>query len=222
MIGVLQFPGSNCDMDIIHAIKEVLGEEAKLVFFKEQDLSGLDGIIIPGGFTYGDHLRVGAIAAKLPVMDEIKELAREGVPILGICNGFQILCEAGLLPGALTTNTSTKFISRWEGLTVRNDTSLFMKKYKKGENVRMPIAHGGGRYYCDEKTLESLWDNNQVAFTYDNNPNGSVDDIAGICNKEGNVLGLMPHPERASERVLGGDDGIKMFEAMLNHIKSER
>jgi phosphoribosylformylglycinamidine synthase len=180
----------------------------------------LDGLVIPGGFSYGDHLRAGAIAAKMPVLENVKELAKEGKPILGICNGFQILCDSGLLPGALTNNTSMKFICKWVDLEVNNDKSVFTNLYKKNDVIRMPIAHGEGRYYCDEATLKELQDNDQIAFRYEDNPNGSLYDIAGICNQEGNVLGLMPHPERASERILGGDDGLKMFEAMLNYIKS--
>jgi phosphoribosylformylglycinamidine synthase subunit PurQ / glutaminase len=220
MIGVLQFPGSNCDMDIIHVISKVLKEESKLVFFKDQDLSGLDGLVIPGGFSYGDHLRAGAIAAKMPVISEVKEMASEGKHILGICNGFQILCDCGLLPGALTRNKDVKFICKWVDLEVGNNTSPFTKKYNKNDVIKMPIAHGEGKYYCDPETLKELRDNDQIAFRYlGENPNGSLDGIAGITNIEGNVLGLMPHPERASEKILGGSDGIRMFEGMLNHIK---
>lgn len=222
MIGVLQFPGSNCDLDIINVIGKVLNEDVKLVFFKEQDgIENLDGLVIPGGFSYGDHLRSGAIAAKMPVMDKVKELAKEGKPVIGICNGFQILCDSGILPGALTNNESMKFICKSVELEVNNDSSAFTNLYNRGDIVRFPIAHGEGRYYCDDATLQELKDNDQIAFKYVDNPNGSREDIAGICNKEGNVLGLMPHPERASESVLGGEDGLKMFEAMINYIKSK-
>lgn len=221
MIGVLQFPGSNCDLDVIHALKDILKTDAKLVFFKDQDLSGLDGLVVPGGFSYGDHLRAGAVAAKMPVLDEIKKFAELGKPVLGICNGFQILCESGLLPGALTKNTSLKFVCKWIEMEVCNDTSTFTMEYTKGQVVRMPIAHGEGRYFCDEKTLKQLKDNDQICFRYrGENPNGALDNIAGICNEEGNVLGLMPHPERASEKILGGEDGRKMFECMLGYIRS--
>jgi phosphoribosylformylglycinamidine synthase len=221
MIGVLQFPGSNCDLDIVHAIGDVLKEDVKLVFFKNQEgIEELDGLVVPGGFSYGDHLRAGAIAAKMPVMERVKAMAKEGKPILGICNGFQILCDSGLLPGALTKNTSMKFICKWVELEVANDSSVFTNKYEKGDTIKMPIAHGEGRYYCDDDTLKKLIDNDQIAFRYKDNPNGSVYDIAGVCNEEGNVLGLMPHPERASEKLLGGEDGRKMFECMLNYIKS--
>ena len=221
MIGVLQFPGSNCDLDVIHALRDVLKTDAKLVFFKDQDLSGLDGLVVPGGFSYGDHLRAGAIAAKMPVLEEVKKFAAQGKPVLGICNGFQILCESGLLPGALTRNTSMKFICKWIEVRVENTTSAFTRKYKKGEIIRMPIAHGEGRYFCDEKTLAELKKNSQIVFTYHGeNPNGSLEAIASVCNREGNVVGLMPHPERCSEKMLGGEDGRKMFESMLQYIKS--
>jgi phosphoribosylformylglycinamidine synthase len=221
MIGVLQFPGSNCDLDVIHALRDVLKTDAKLVFFKDQDLSGLDGLVVPGGFSYGDHLRAGAIAAKMPVLEEVKKFAAQGKPVLGICNGFQILCESGLLPGALTRNTSMKFICKWIEMRVENTTSAFTRKYRKGEIIRMPIAHGEGRYFCDEKALAELKRNNQIVFTYHGeNPNGSLESIASVCNKEGNVIGLMPHPERCSEKLLGGEDGRKMFESMLQYIKS--
>jgi phosphoribosylformylglycinamidine synthase len=222
MIGVLQFPGSNCDMDIIHVIKDVLNEEARLVFFKKQEgIKDLDGLVIPGGFTYGDHLRAGSIAAKMPVLEDVKELAADGKPVLGICNGFQVLCESGMLPGALTNNNNMKFISKWTELEVNNTETPFTKKYGEGEIVRMPVAHGAGRYYCDEDSLKKMEENDQICFRYHGeNPNGSVDNIAGICNKEGNVLGLMPHPERASESILGSEDGRKMFEGMIEYIKS--
>ncbi len=220
MIGVLQFPGSNCDMDVMRALADVVRTEAKLIFFKNQDLSGLDGLVVPGGFSYGDHLRAGAIAAKMPVMEQVKAMASEGKPVLGICNGFQVLCDSGLLPGALTRNTNVKFICKWVDLDVANESSVFTKKYKKNEKIRMPVAHGEGRYYCDEKTLKRMQDNDQIAFRYRDNPNGSVDDIAGVVNEEGNVLGLMPHPERASEKVLGGTDGRRIFEAMVEYIES--
>ncbi len=220
MIGVLQFPGSNCDLDVMRALVDVVKTDAKLVFFKEQSLSGLEGLVIPGGFSYGDHLRAGAIAAKMPIMEEVKAMVRDGKPVLGICNGFQILCDSGLLPGTLTKNINMKFICKWVDLDVANRSSVFMQKYKRNERIRMPIAHGEGRYYCDEKTLRGLQNNDQIAFRYRDNPNGSVDDIAGICNKEGNVMGLMPHPERCSENILGGTDGRRIFEAMVEYIKS--
>jgi len=222
MIGVLQFPGSNCDLDIINVLGKVLNEDVKLIFFKNQEgIEDLDGLVIPGGFSYGDHLRSGAIAAKMPVMEKVKELAKEGKPIIGICNGFQILCDSGILPGALTNNESMKFICKSVELEVNNDSSAFTNLYKKGDIVNFPIAHGEGRYYCDDETLQELKENDQIAFKYVDNPNGAREDIAGVCNKEGNVLGLMPHPERASESVLGGEDGLKMFQSMINFINSK-
>jgi len=223
MIGVLQFPGSNCDYDVLRALKDVVKTDARMVFFKNQDLSDLDGLVVPGGFSYGDHLRAGAIAAKMEVMDKVKSLAAQGKPVLGICNGFQILCESGLLPGALGRNTGVKFVCKWVELEVENTTSAFTSLYTKGEKIRMPIAHGEGRYLCDEKTLKELKKDGQIAFTYvGENPNGSLENIAGVCNREGNVLGLMPHPERASEKLLGGEDGRRVFEAMVNYIKSRK
>jgi len=229
MIGVLQFPGSNCDLDVLKALQKAVRAEARLVFFKETDISDLEGLVVPGGFSYGDHLRVGAIAARMPVLDQVKRLAEDGKPVLGICNGFQILCESDLLPGALSNNESMKFICKWVNLKVGNDTSIFNTKYKKGEVIRMPIAHGEGRFLCDDSTLKSLEANQQIAFQYcdesgnttpDVNPNGALENIAGVCNEGGNVLGLMPHPERASFARLGGEDGKKMFECMLSFIKS--
>lgn len=221
MIGVLQFPGSNCDLDAVHVLRDVLKTDVGLIFFKDQNLSGLDGLVIPGGFCYGDHLRAGAVAARQPVMDEVKEFVAEGKPVIGICNGFQILCESGILPGALARNIGMKLICKWIEMRVENNQTAFTTRYKKGEIIRMPIAHGEGRYFCDEKTLADLKKNNQIVLRYYNgNPNGALDDIAGICNKEGNVMGLMPHPERCSEKILGGEDGRKVFESMLDYIKS--
>jgi phosphoribosylformylglycinamidine synthase len=219
MIGVLKFPGSNCDLDVVKVLKDVLKTEARLVFFKESDISDLDGLVIPGGFSYGDHLRAGAIAARMLVLNEVKKLAGEGKPVLGICNGFQILCESGLLPGALSNNLSTKFVCKRVELKVENNTSVFTNLYKKGETIGMPIAHGEGRYICDDSTLKKLKESNQIALRYLDNPNGSMDNIAGVVNGDGNVLGLMPHPERASEKILGSEDGRKIFEAMLDFIK---
>jgi phosphoribosylformylglycinamidine synthase subunit PurQ / glutaminase len=228
MIGVLQFPGSNCDLDVLRALQDVIGTEAKLIFFKDKDISDLDGLVVPGGFSYGDHLRAGAIAARMPVMEEVKKLASDGKPIIGICNGFQVLCESGLLPGTLSPNLSTKFICKWLNLRVENVSSAFTKLYSKGDVVRMPIAHGEGRFLCDGTMLQKIKENNQIAFRYcspggesneESNPNGSVGSIAGVCNEEGNVLGMMPHPERAAEAILGGEDGRKIFESMLNFIR---
>lgn len=212
---VIQFPGSNCDFDLLWAIRDVMQAEAEFVWHEENSLSGFDGVLIPGGFSYGDYLRCGAIASFSNIMPEIKRLAAEGKPVFGTCNGFQILVEAGLLPGALIQNDSLKFVSKWQNLKVNNN-SKFTTVFSEDEVISLPIAHGEGKYIADEQTLADLKENGQIVFTYVNgNPNGSALDIAGICNKEGNVLGMMPHPERAVESLLGGNDGQKMFASIL-------
>jgi len=220
---VIQFPGSNCDFDLLWAIRDVMGVEAEFVWHDETSLSGFDGVLIPGGFSYGDYLRCGAIASFANIMPEIKRLAAEGKPVFGTCNGFQILVEAGLLPGVLIRNDSLKFVSKWQTLKVRNKRTKFTTEYAENEVINLPIAHGEGKYVADEATLAELKANNQIVFTYENgNPNGSVDNIAGIINKEGNVLGMMPHPERAMEDLLGGSDGAKLFASVLkNFVKVE-
>ncbi|UOQ84404.1 phosphoribosylformylglycinamidine synthase subunit PurQ [Gracilibacillus salinarum] len=212
---VVVFPGSNCDRDMYYAAKEALGEEADMLWYKDANLDGYDAILIPGGFSYGDYLRCGAIASTSSVVNQLREKAEAGVPILGVCNGFQILLESGLLPGALLRNKNLKFMCHFENLVVENNQTLFTSEYEKGEVVSIPIAHNEGNYYCDEETLASLKANNQIVFTYQNNPNGSVADIAGITNEKGNVLGMMPHPERAVEAILNSDDGLKLFQSML-------
>ncbi|HLG27934.1 MAG TPA: phosphoribosylformylglycinamidine synthase subunit PurQ [Paenisporosarcina sp.] len=213
---VLVFPGSNCDLDMYHAIKDELGEEAEYVWHDTKDLSGYDGILLPGGFSYGDYLRCGAIAQFSNVMSEVKKAADAGKPVLGICNGFQILTEAGLLPGALLRNKNLKFMCRTSELTVVNNNTMFTSDYAKDQVIKVPIAHGEGNYTCDEETLASLKANNQIVFTYTNdNPNGSVEDIAGIVNERGNVLGMMPHPERAVHELIGGMDGLALFKSMV-------
>ncbi|UJL47244.1 phosphoribosylformylglycinamidine synthase subunit PurQ [Virgibacillus sp. NKC19-16] len=214
---VIVFPGSNCDRDMYHAVKEILQEEADLVWYQEANLENYDAILLPGGFSYGDYLRSGAVASTSAVMKQIKKHAAEGKPVLGVCNGFQVLTEAELLPGAMMRNKHLSFMCHQESLVVENDNSIFTTGYKKGEVVRFPIAHGEGNYFCDEEILEELKANNQIAFTYQNNPNGSVADIAGIINKAGNVLGMMPHPERAVEALLGSDDGVKLFQSMIQN-----
>jgi phosphoribosylformylglycinamidine synthase len=220
VIGVVKFPGSNCDLDVVDVLINVLKTDAKLVWFGEQDLSDLDGIVIPGGFSYGDHLRAGAIAAAMPILEPIKKFAEKGKPVLGICNGFQVLAESGMLPGALSPNTNMKFICKWVDLKVQNNSSAFTSLYEEGEVVRMPIAHAEGRFQCSSDTLKKIKKNKQICFTFEGeNPNGSLDGITGLCNKKGNVVGLMPHPERASETILGGDGGRKMFESMIEYIK---
>ncbi|PLR86505.1 phosphoribosylformylglycinamidine synthase subunit PurQ [Bacillus sp. V33-4] len=215
---VIVFPGSNCDVDMYHAIKDELGEEAEYVWHDTESLAGYDGILLPGGFSYGDYLRSGAIARFSNVMKEVVNAAEAGKPVLGVCNGFQILLEAGLLPGAMRRNESLKFMCRPVRLKVENNKTMFSSAYGKEEMMTIPIAHGEGNYYCDEETLASLKKNNQIVFTYSGtNPNGSLEDIAGIINKKGNVLGMMPHPERAVDPLLGGADGLKLFQSIVKH-----
>jgi len=213
---VIVFPGSNCDVDMYHAIKDELGEEVEYVWHTETDLSSYDGILLPGGFSYGDYLRTGAIARFSNVMEQVIKAANEGKPVLGICNGFQILLEAGLLPGAMRRNESLHFICRNVPLKVKNNNTMFTNLYEEDEVITIPIAHGEGNYYCDEETLQNLRAKNQIAFTYaESNPNGSLADIAGITNERGNVLGMMPHPERAVETLLGSADGLKLFKSIV-------
>ena len=214
---VIVFPGSNCDRDMYHAAKDALGEEAELVWYQSANLENYDAILLPGGFSYGDYLRSGAIASTSTIVAELKNLAARGVPILGVCNGFQVLLESGLLPGAMIRNKNLKFMCRFENLVVENTDTMFTSTYQDKETISLPIAHGEGNYYCDQTTLNQLKANNQIVFTYANNPNGSVSDIAGIINEQGNVLGMMPHPERAVEELLGSDDGLKLFQAILNN-----
>lgn len=212
---VIVFPGSNCDVDMYHAIKDELGEEVEYVWHDTDNLDQYDGILLPGGFSYGDYLRTGAIARFSKVMQEVVKAAHAGKPVLGVCNGFQILLESGLLPGAMRRNESLKFICRPTQLKVVNNETMFSSAYGDGEWIQIPIAHGEGNYYCDEETLEKLKANNQIVFTYENNPNGSLENIAGIVNEQGNVLGMMPHPERAVDELLGGADGLKLFRSIV-------
>ena len=213
---VLVFPGSNCDIDMYHAIKDELGEEVEYVWHTETSLEGFDGALVPGGFSYGDYLRCGAMANQSNIMKALKEFAAAGKPVLGVCNGFQILTEAGLLPGALIRNKNLKFMCRTVQLKVENNNTLFTNQYEAGQVINIPIAHGEGNYYCDEETLAELKANNQIAFTYEGeNPNGSLADIAGIINKEGNVLGMMPHPERAANEIVGSADGLNLFKSIV-------
>jgi phosphoribosylformylglycinamidine synthase subunit PurQ / glutaminase len=221
---VIQFPGSNCDQDVVHVLKNVLAQEVFYAWHKETSLDGADAVVLPGGFSYGDYLRCGAIARFSPIMPAVRKAAAEGKTVLGICNGFQILCEAGLLPGVLVRNTSLHF--RCETITVRveHKTSRFTRDYRSGQVLHLPIAHGEGHYVADDATLDSLFQHKQVLFTYCDargrhtpaaNPNGSQRHIAGITNRAGNVLGLMPHPERASEKILGSDDGLGLLTSIL-------
>lgn len=214
---VIVFPGSNCDVDMYHAIKDELGEQVEYVWHDAESLEEFDGILLPGGFSYGDYLRTGAIARFSNVMKEVIKAAEAGKPILGVCNGFQILLEAGLLPGAIRRNESLSFICKPVELKVENNKTMFTVGLTEGQTITVPIAHGEGNYYCDETTLANLKANNQIVFTYQQNPNGSLADIAGIVNEKGNVLGMMPHPERAVDELLGGADGLKLFQSIVKH-----
>jgi phosphoribosylformylglycinamidine synthase len=221
---VIQFPGSNCDQDAFNVLKNVLAQEVDYVWHKDTSLNGADAVIVPGGFSYGDYLRCGAIARFAPIMPAVKEAAAQGKTVLGICNGFQILCEAGLLPGVLVRNTSLHFRCETVSVRVEHPGSRFTREYLTGQVLRLPIAHGEGHYVADDATLDSLFQHKQVLFSYCDaqgrttsaaNPNGSQRHIAGITNRAGNVLGLMPHPERASEKILGSDDGLGLFASIL-------
>ncbi|MFB2880412.1 phosphoribosylformylglycinamidine synthase subunit PurQ [Floridanema aerugineum] len=214
--GVLVFPGSNCDRDVLYVTRDLLKQPTRMVWHEETDISDLDVVVVPGGFSYGDYLRCGAIARFSPVMQATVEHANKGKLVLGICNGFQVLTEAGLLPGALVRNRDLHFICDRVPLRVERTDTTWTQLYQKGEVISLPIAHGEGNYYADADTLARLEDNGQVLFRYEGeNPNGSLNKIAGICNEKGNVLGMMPHPERASDKMLGGTDGLKLFEALL-------
>jgi len=227
--GVIVFPGSNCDADCYHAVASVLGQPVEYVWHGQHAVEGFDCLILPGGFTYGDHLRPGAIARFSPIMAAVERFAAGGGLVLGICNGFQILCEAGLLPGALLRNECLQFRCEWVHLKVENATTPFTRAYAHGQVVRMPIAHGDGRYYADPATVAQLERGGRVVFRYcrrdglagsEANPNGSLHDIAGICNDNGNVLGLMPHPERCCEDILGGTDGRLLFASLAGATAS--
>jgi phosphoribosylformylglycinamidine synthase len=225
--GVITFPGSNSDEDAFLAVSDVLGQEGVKLWHKDHDLRGVDVVILPGGFSYGDYLRAGAIARFSPIMREVKAHADRGAPVIGICNGFQIACEAGLLPGALLRNRSLQFVSELVRVRVENTETRFTNQYAAGQILRLPIAHGEGRYTADDETLDRLEQNGQVVFRYVNangevepstDPNGSMRGIAGIVNERGNVLGLMPHPERAAEAIVGSADGVALFESLLAHV----
>jgi phosphoribosylformylglycinamidine synthase len=223
--GVVVFPGSNCDHDCYYVLKNILNQNVKYLWHKETSIQDVDVVILPGGFSYGDYLRCGAIARFSPIMKAVIEFDKKGGYILGICNGFQILCEAGLLPGALLKNDSLKFICDYVYLKVEQHTTSFTSLYKPDQVLKIPIAHGDGNYFADEITIKSLEDNRQVVFRYCNdngsvtpeaNPNGSTNNIAGIINDRGNVLGMMPHPERASDEILRHTDGRKLFESIIH------
>jgi len=227
---VVQFPGSNCDLDAVHVLKDIFKLDTELVWHKEFQGSKFDGAIIPGGFTFGDYWRTGLVASFSPAMDEIKKMNKEKLPIIGICNGFQILAESELLPGALIRNDSLNFICDWVSLKVETTNTAFSNEMNKGQVIKIPVAHGEGCYVNDEQGIKDLRENDQIVFRYCNdqgeltkesNPNGSVENIAGICNLERNVVGLMPHPERASEKILSPyktDDGLLFFNSMLKYL----
>ena len=229
--GVVVFPGSNCDHDCVHLLRDVLGQAVREVWHKETSLDGLDAVILPGGFSYGDYLRTGAIARFSPVMGAVNQFAHEGGLVLGICNGFQILLEAGLLPGAMLRNQTLTFICKDVHVRVENAGTPFTGRCESGQVLKLPIAHADGNYYTDPVTLAALQANAQIVFRYctpdgkvtpEANPNGSLDNIAGIRNAEGNVLGLMPHPERCAEEVLGTDDGRLILLSMLDALKQSK
>ncbi len=221
-IALITFPGSNCDRDCLHVMRNVVGAPTHAVFHKDTDLGDCTGVLVPGGFSYGDYLRAGALAKISPIMPAIRRFADAGGPVLGICNGFQILCEAGLLPGALMLNSKLQFISRWVGLRVENSDTLYTRSLWHGQVLRMPMAHAEGNFTADAETLAAIVAHQQIVFKYvepvrfdapEGNPNGSTLSIAGITNRAGNVLGMMPHPDRAAEEILGSTDGLPIMRA---------
>ncbi len=229
--GVIVFPGSNCDHDAYHVISKHVGQPVDFIWHKETNLSGYDAVIVPGGFSYGDYLRAGALAHFSPVIQSVKEFAKKGNLVFGVCNGFQILCESGLLPGALMRNRGLHFICQHVNIRVENDKTPYTGELKKGEVLSIPIAHAEGNFVCDDETLAELENNNQIIFRYcdengelsdASNPNGSLNNIAGISNKDGNVLGMMPHPERACEELLGSNDGRDIFRSVTKTIEKSQ
>ena len=222
--GVVVFPGSNCDFDTFHALKDVVGQPTTYLWHKDHDLKGVDCVVLPGGFSYGDYLRSGAIARFSPLMREVRDFADRGGLVLGICNGFQVLLELGLLPGAMLRNKNLKFLCRFVHIRIENNRTRFSHKGKKGQVLKIPIAHFDGNYYAPPQVLEEIEKNKQVLFRYTDekgrlneeaNVNGSLNCIAGLMNKQGNVMGMMPHPERASEALLGSSDGLVIFKSMI-------
>jgi phosphoribosylformylglycinamidine synthase len=220
-VGVIVFPGSNCDRDMYHVLRDVFKLNAQYFWHEKKLPKNLDAVVLPGGFSYGDRLRAGVIAAHSPIISDIKKIAMKGIPILGVCNGFQILVEADLLPGVLLKNNSLSFMCKWTNLIVENNKTPFTNKLKLHQKIPIPIANGEGRYYVDEKTLELLKKNHQIVFRYSEVVNGSTDRIAGVCNKEGNVVGMMPHPERATESEINPIDSkpsSMIFESLINTV----
>lgn len=227
--GVVVFPGSNCDHDCYYVIKKFLSQDCEYIWHEETDLDGFDCVVIPGGFSYGDYLRTGSIARFSPVMGSVIKFAEEGKPVIGICNGFQILVESGILKGAFIKNSSLKFVCRWTNLLVENTDTPFTRNLKKGDVLRIPVANGEGNFYMTDDRLNTLKDSAQIVFRYcdeegrpvpGSNPNGSVYNIAGICNTGLNVLGMMPHPERSYDDIIGGSDGRLIFESVISWIQS--
>jgi phosphoribosylformylglycinamidine synthase len=219
--GVVVFPGSNCDHDAYNTLKHILNQDTQFIWHKESSIGDRNVVILPGGFSYGDYLRCGAIARFSNIMKDVVRFANNGGVVMGICNGFQILCESGLLPGALLQNSRLKFVCRNVTLNIENKKTIFTKAYNgivDKDKIVLPVAHADGNYICDEDTLRELEDNSQILFRYDDNPNGSFKNIAGITNKKGNIMGMMPHPERASEDLMGGHDGKYLFESVINYM----
>lgn len=227
--GVIVFPGSNCDHDAYHVVSKHIGQPVDFIWHKETDLSGYDAILIPGGFSYGDYLRAGALASFSPVMTAVKEFAAKGGYVFGICNGFQILCETGLLPGALMRNENLHFVCKHVNIRTENINTPYTSELESGSVLSVPIAHAEGNYVCDEETMSLLEENGQIVFRYcdedgelstDANPNGALSNIAGICNLDRNVLGMMPHPERACEELLGSNDGRDIFRSLTKAVET--
>jgi phosphoribosylformylglycinamidine synthase len=228
-IGVIVFPGSNCDHDCYYALKHVSGQEVQFVWHKETNIAHFDALVLPGGFSYGDYLRTGAIARFSPVMEAVTDFAESGKLVIGICNGFQILCESGLLPGVLMRNESLRFVCKFVHLRVENDSTPFTNKCSRGDVLYIPVAHAEGNYFSDEDTVRILNENGQILFRYvdhegnltgDANPNGSLENIAGVMNGQGNVMGMMPHPDRCSEAILNSSDGVRIFDSMISWYNS--
>ena len=220
-VGVVVFPGSNCEQDVVRAFNS-LGARAETIWHDDKSLGDADIVVLPGGFAHGDYLRTGALARFSPIMEAVREHAESGGLVVGICNGFQVLCEAGLLPGALRKNSGLKFLCKWTELRVENATTPFSERASRGDTLRIPINHFEGNWYCDEKMLESVRRNGQIVFTYKANPNGALADVAGLTNAAGNVLGMMPHPERATEALLGSEDGAVILHSMLDYVSARR
>jgi phosphoribosylformylglycinamidine synthase len=224
-IGIAVFPGSNCDRDVHHVLNNVIGVQADFIWHTKDRITGYDAMIIPGGFAFGDRLRAGIIAAHSPIVQEVKRMANDGLPVLGICNGFQILVESGLLPGALLMNDSLRFVCRWTKVEIKNNRTPFTSQFAPRQTFDIPVAHGEGRYMADSRILKELKKKNQIVLQYYNDdPNGSSNLIAAICNEEGNVMGMMPHPERASESILTPstrNDAITIFRSLVSNLKQK-